>query len=234
MIRVTGDTHGDPVRFIENNMGDNEWTSEDYLIVCGDFGFVFRNNESEKAFLDYLEREKPYTICFCDGNHENFPAIFAYPEEEWHGGRVHRIRNNVIHLMRGQVYDIEGKSFFVFGGAYSIDRGWRTEGVSWWPEEQPTEEERAIGMDNLQKRDFAVDYIITHTAPQALVERLIAKQPWFIRADFEMSYRDHKLMGYLGEVMHKTTFQHWYFGHWHFDTPIDDHSTAVYYHVHTL
>ena len=117
MIRVAGDTHGDPVRFIENNMGDNEWTSDDYLIVCGDFGFIFRNNEAEREFLDYLET-KPYTICFCDGNHENFPAIFSYPKEKWNGGYVHRIRKNVLHLMRGQVFEIDGRKVFTMGGAY--------------------------------------------------------------------------------------------------------------------
>lgn len=234
MIRITGDIHGDPVRFIENNMGDNEWTSEDVLIVCGDFGFVFRNNDSEKEILDYLEKEKPYTICFCDGNHENFPAIYSYPEEEWNGGQIHRIRRNIVHLMRGQIYEIENKSFFVFGGAYSIDKGWRIEGVSWWPEEQPTEEEYAIGLDNLKKHNFKVDFIITHTAPQAIVEKMIAKQPWNIRSSFEMNYRDYKLMGYLGEVLYKTEFKHWYFGHWHFDTLIDEKSTAVYYNVYSL
>ena len=120
MIKVTGDTHGDPVRFIENNMGDNEWTSDDYLIVCGDFGFIFRNNEAEREFLDYLET-KPYTICFCDGNHENFPAIFSYPKEKWNGGYVHRIRKNILHLMRGQVFEIYGIKVFTMGGAYIID-----------------------------------------------------------------------------------------------------------------
>ena len=234
MIRVTGDTHGDPVRFIENNMGDNQWTSDDLLIVCGDFTYIFRNNDSEKEFLDYLEKEKPYTICFCDGNHENFPAIYSYPEEEWNGGRIHRIRKNIVHLMRGQVYTIENKSFFVFGGSYSIDKGWRKEGVSWWPEEQPNEDEYATGLKNLEKSNYEVDYIITHTAPQAIVEKLIAKQPWNIRADFEMDYRDYKLMGYLGEVLFKTKFKHWFFGHWHFDTLVDETCTAVYYDVHKV
>ena len=232
MIYITGDTHGDHVRFTENNMGDNEWTSEDYLIVCGDFGYIFRNNESEKEFLNYLET-KPYTICFCDGNHENFPAIYSYPEEEWNGGRIHRIRKNIVHLMRGQVYEIENKTFFVFGGAYSIDKAWRAEGVSWWPEEQPTKEEFSIGIRNLEKYNFNVDYIITHTAPQAIIERLIERQPWHIRASFKMNHQENKLMGDLGEILYKTNFHHWYFGHWHFDQT-DEKYTAVYFDVHSI
>ena len=140
MIYITGDTHGDHIRFIENNMGDDEWTEKDYLIVCGDFGFVFLNNDSEKEFLDFLEK-KPYTICFCDGNHENFPAIFSYPKELWNGGYVHRIRNNVLHLMRGQVFQIDGKKIFTMGGAYSIDRYVRKLNFSYWKEELPNNQE---------------------------------------------------------------------------------------------
>ena len=37
MIRVTGDTHGDIIRFIENNMEDSDWEKDDFLIICGDF-----------------------------------------------------------------------------------------------------------------------------------------------------------------------------------------------------
>ena len=137
MIYITGDTHGDQLRFIEGNMpSESEWTSEDFLIICGDFGFVFSDSKIENQFLDYLEN-KPYTICFCDGNHENFPRIYRYPEQSWHGGRIHRIRDNIIHLMRGYVFTIDGKTIFTMGGAYSIDKYMRKEGYSWWKEELP-------------------------------------------------------------------------------------------------
>ena len=108
MIYVTGDTHGDRFRFIRNMLNDDSWTKDDYLIICGDFGYLFFNNSAEEKFLDFLET-KPYTICFCDGNHENFPAIFKYPQEKWNGGNIHRIRKNIIHLMRGQVFTIKNK-----------------------------------------------------------------------------------------------------------------------------
>ena len=83
MLHITGDTHGDRKRFemfIEN--GESEWGENDYLIVCGDFGYIFEDSVLERKFLDVLEK-KPYTICFCDGNHENFPAIYSYPVAIW-------------------------------------------------------------------------------------------------------------------------------------------------------
>lgn len=72
-----------------------------------------------------------------DGNHENFDLINEYPVEEWCGGKVHIIRCDkegkpkIIHLMRGQVFEIEGKKIFTVGGAYSIDKYMRTPHRSW-------------------------------------------------------------------------------------------------------
>ena len=44
-----------------------------------------------------------------------------YPVEQWHGGNVHKIRPHVIHLMRGQVFELQGRTFFTMGGAQSHD-----------------------------------------------------------------------------------------------------------------
>jgi hypothetical protein len=41
--------------------------------------------------------------------------------ENWHGGKVQAIRKNVLHLMRGQIYEIEGQTFFIMGGAACHD-----------------------------------------------------------------------------------------------------------------
>ena len=49
-------------------------------------------------------------MLFIDGNHENFDKLNSYPVETWCGGKVHKIRNNVIHLMCGEVYCIEGNT----------------------------------------------------------------------------------------------------------------------------
>ena len=99
------------------------------------------------GILDELA-EKPYQILFIDGNHENFNALNSYPVEEWNGGKVHRIRKNILHLMRGQVFTIEGKTFFTMGGAYSIDKHLRKEGYSWWSDEKPNDAENGESDEN--------------------------------------------------------------------------------------
>ena len=40
---------------------------------------------------------------------------------EWHGGKVHRVRPHVLHLMRGQIFELEDSRFFTMGGAKSHD-----------------------------------------------------------------------------------------------------------------
>ena len=95
-------------------------TKDDYMIVCGDFGCVWNGDKSDDTQLDRLEA-LPFTVLFVDGNHENFDALNKYPVEEWRGGKAHKIRPQVIHLIRGQVLELQGRSFFTMGGAQSYD-----------------------------------------------------------------------------------------------------------------
>ncbi len=224
MIYVTGDTHGEKARFMELNMkGEESFTTEDYLIVCGDFGYIFLNNEKENAFLDKLQ-EKPYTICFVDGNHENFPAIYSYPIEEWRGGKIHRIRRNVVHLMRGQVFEICGKKIFTMGGAYSVDRALRQIGFSYWKEELPTNEEYEEAIANLKKHGNEVDYILTHTAPKDVIRMM----------GFFPDYHDAELTGFFEYLALEIEFKKWFFGHLHEDKVVHDKFRAIWMDVETL
>lgn len=224
MIYITGDTHGEQARFSPSAMpGEDKWGEDDILIICGDFGFLFANDARENAFLDKLS-EKPYTICFCDGNHENFPAIYAYPQEEWNGGRVHRIRKNIFHLMRGQVFLIEGKKIFTMGGAYSIDKYMRKDGLSWWKEELPSNEEYREATQNLRESGNCVDYIITHTAPRGMIRRM-GKYP---------DMHDAELTGFLEWIMYEVKFKKWFFGHWHTDEEFDERFRALWFDVETI
>ncbi len=171
MIYVTGDIHADQARWYYNI--HPLLKKGDYLIIAGDFGFGFWNGVfwPEEMFYDWLA-EQPYTILVVDGNHEDFNKLMSYPVASWNGGKVHLIRRNLVHLMRGEVYDIEGKFVFTFGGGYSIDKDRRTEGVSWWPQEMPSKAEYRNAEINLKRHDCSVDYIITHTGPLETVTYL--------------------------------------------------------------
>ena len=108
MICVTGDTHGNFLRFQSEYFPEQAgMTKDDMVIIAGDFGGVWFGDSRDNEALDWLEK-LPFTVAFVDGNHENFDALSAYPTEEWHGGKIQRIRPHVLHLIRGQVYELEG------------------------------------------------------------------------------------------------------------------------------
>lgn len=123
MIYITGDIHGDPRRLSKAIFPEQVgMTKNDYVIICGDFGLVWDKEESEneRYWLNWLQ-DKPFTTLFIDGNHENHERLDAMSVSEWNGGKVHFVRPNVIHLMRGQIFNLQGQNFFTFGGASSHD-----------------------------------------------------------------------------------------------------------------
>ena len=174
MIYVTGDTHI-PIDIrklnVKNFPEQRNMTKNDYLIICGDFGGVWNNSKEELYWRKWLQ-EKPFTTLWIDGNHENFELLNTFQVQEWKGGKVHFINDSVIHLMRGQVFTIDGLKFFTMGGASSIDKQFRVEGKSWWKEEIPSKEEFDEALDNLDKHKWEVDYVITHTISRRKMEEL--------------------------------------------------------------
>ena len=169
MIYVTGDTHGDIERFKAPEF--KKIHRGDTLIICGDFGFLWDNSKQEAAALKKL-MSKYYTIAFIDGCHENFDLLEAYPEIKWKGGKARYIGGNIYHLMRGQVYTIENKKIFTFGGGHSHDYDFRRDSINWWEREQPTHDEITTALKNLSDNNNKVDYIITHEPPASLKDCL--------------------------------------------------------------
>ena len=121
--------------------------------------------------------------------------------------------------MRGQVFEIDATRFFTFGGAHSIDKMYRTEGLSWFPEEIPNRKEYEEGWHNLEKADFQVDYILTHSGPREVIAAM---------GYGEMSDDEAELRQYLQRVADNTDFTAWYFGHFHEDTEVEDMFFCLY------
>lgn len=224
MIYITGDTHGtmNVSKLYRNNFKDyKKLTKDDYVIICGDFGGIFYCGEKDRIRLDWWE-EQPWTTLWVDGNHENFDEISKYHVEEWHGGKVQFIRPHVIHLMRGQIYEIDGSKFFTFGGGLSIDQIYRIEHRSWWKEEEPSYLEMNEAIKNLEKHNFEVDYIITHAAPQTLVRNEI-------KSVLGLRGFDCLCEKFLDEVFYKTKYKEWFCGHYHGDIRISSVKLNVLY-----
>lgn len=227
MIYITGDIHGNQILW-ENHIKKVLKTG-DTLIILGDFGIGFLDGIywPEELFFDYLS-EQDYTVLFIDGNHENFNKLNAYDVSEWNGGNVHFIRHNIIHLMRGEIFTIENKKVFVFGGGYSLDKEFRSYGKSWWPEEMPSEEEYENGTNNLKKYGYIVDYIFTHTAPLNTIKYMSYLRLGIKKAVME----EFMLTRYLQWIEKNTAYSEWYFGHFHIDRRLWKHQYAVLNEIH--
>lgn len=215
-IFITGDTHCDYDWHKLNTTNFPEQknlTKDDYVIITGDFGGVWGQDRTDKYIIKTYEK-RHFTTLFVDGNHENHDALDQYPVEEWHGGKIHRISNTVIHLMRGQVYEIGGKTFFTMGGAQSTDKIYRKEGVSWWARELPSDEEYSEAISNLEKHDFKVNYIVTHCAPEDYA---------YYYTDMDISRKLNKMTQFLSGLIteYNISFDGWYFGHYHEDIDSD-------------
>lgn len=243
MIYVTGDIHGNPVRFNTSSFPEQkEMTKDDYVIILGDFGLIWDKDEegtNEKYWLKWLE-DKSFTTVFVDGNHENHKRLSTYPIKEWNGGLVHEIRPSVFHLMRGEVFTLQKKKFFAFGGAQSHDiydgileyDGWRKQAkvlesqgkymyrirdLSWWEEEMPNEEEKQNGRNNLEKNDWKVDFILSHDCPSST------------QAQIYIGNRDtNELNVYLEEIKQKCEYTRWLFGHNHINKQVNEKDIALY------
>ncbi len=218
MIYLTGDIHGQlSVRRLgrDNFPEGRSLTRGDFVIILGDFGLVWDGSDSDEWWLDWLEA-CPWTTLFIDGNHENHPLLATYPTRGFHGGMVHEVRPHVLHLMRGWVFDlptVEGtQSFLAMGGAASHDREFRTEGVSWWPEEIPGDAEREACEASLEQCGWHVDHVLTHDAPSDMVPKLGMLSGRRFRAD--------EYERWLNSIAYRTEFGNWWMGHYHIDADL--------------
>lgn len=240
-IYVTGDIHGDTARLGPDAFPElNGLTKEDYVVVCGDFGVVWDGGAAEQEELDRLE-ERPFTTLFVDGNHENFDLLGEYPAIPWHGGMVHAVRPSVLHLLRGEIYELEGLRFFTMGGARSHDISdgilepddpnfsrryrmlrrrnalFRVNHASWWKEELPGQEDFRRARDSLERARWRVDHIITHCAPTSVQDKLGGGR-----------FEADPMTDFLEEVAQRCRFRHWFFGHYHMDGHIGERFIYLY------
>jgi predicted phosphodiesterase len=206
MIYLISDQHGGETIGEFNKYLDIA-TDSDLLISLGDVGLKFEDTKVNRAFDEILLSTKK-KIAIIDGNHENFKYLFSFPKEEWQGGTVYRITPNLVVLERGNIYEINGKTFFVFGSAKSSDK-WKDLGL-WQPEEEPTKEQLNRAYENLKKHNFKVDYVLMH------------------KREYGIGLRYDSLLTLCNFIEEKVDFKHFYSGHVHIAGQVDSKHTLVY------
>ena len=172
--RLIGDVHGKFMGY--NNLVQDSESS----IQVGDMGVGFNSREDE--YLKGMILSQRHR--FIRGNHDD-PA-----------------------KCKGFRSCIEDGSYedgvFYVGGAWSIDRAYRTEGVSWWRDEELSYADLSSLVDKHIEKEPSI--IISHTAPIEVPMRM-----GFNIVNSEGS-RTEKA---LSSMLHFHTPKLWVFGHWH-------------------
>lgn len=263
MIYLTGDCHGDFGRFSRRRRMQLpfELTQKDIVIICGDMGLLWADDREFAYYKKWLSA-LPFTILWVQGNHENYNMIAAYPVSIWHGGKVrHIVEDKIILLERGQIFELEGKRFFTFGGAsthdiqggildrmsptYAKDRKrankrglpYRVSGVSWWAQELPSETEMQEGRKNLNQAGNRVDYVISHCLSgrmQDVLKAVLAAGSDEKTAHESNAYGKDILTTYFDELEATLQYQHWYCGHYHVNLNVDERHTVLYKEITVL
>jgi len=213
MIYITGDTHG---LFDINKLDyfNKIYISDkDVLIILGDVGIVWKNEDLEnmKKIYEILG----ITIIFIDGNHENFHLLNTFPVIEKYGAKMHRISNNIFHVLRGEIMTINDKSFLCIGGARSIDRMYRKLNKSYWVEEMITDADIENAINNLSTRNFKVDYILTHCCDSKTIRKYFG-------------YTSDLSTDRLQFIDKLVKYKKWFFGHYHKDRCLTSKKICVY------
>lgn len=217
MIYLSGDTHGEFAR-IEAFCKRFGTCKDDVMIILGDAGINFDGripDMRKKVFLESL----PITIFAIHGNHEQRPqTIEGYVETVWRGGVVYweEAYPSLLFAKDGEVFDLDGKQAIVMGGAYSIDKMVRLmHGYGWWPDEQPSEEIKRYVECQLDRRDWKVDIVLSHTAP------LKYEPVEVFLAGVDKSQVDKSTEKWLDWIEDQLDYQKWYCGHYHTEKKMD-------------
>ncbi len=218
MIFVTGDIHGDESRISKNRL--SMLKKGDTLIVCGDFGFLWDDSAKERAIRKKLEK-RDYNICFVDGTHENFKLLNSFPVVEWNGGLAHKIQSNIYHLMRGQMYTINGRKIFTMGGGESPDVDILDGDLSENDRAAiPSDKELLEGVNRMEQADFTCDYIISHEPPSKIKDFLLLGENAPLRVT--------ALSAFFDELQAQCNYKCWFFGSMHMDKYISASQRAVF------
>ncbi len=218
MIYYTGDIHGD-IHILTGFIQQHQLTEQDVIVVLGDAGLNYYGNDSGDKKRKYQLNRHGVTIFCIHGNHEMRPqTIPSYQEREWRGGTVYAECDfpNILFAKDGEIYDLDGCKSIVIGGAYSVDKFYRLmRGAAWFPDEQPSPETKNQVETVLDKINWQVDQVLSHTCPT----KYTPTEMFLPQVD--QSTVDHSTEEWLDTIEDRLTYRRWFCGHWHVNKHID-------------
>lgn len=211
---ITGDTHGDFSR-IEKFSEENETTIDDVMIILGDAGINYYLNNSDKKLKARLTGLNITLFCV-HGNHEERPWLAGdYAEVVWNEGIVYVEEQypNILFAKDGEIYNLHDRKVMPIGGAYSVDKYYRLRnGLRWFESEQPDEYIKEYVEKQLDKENWSVDVVLSHTVP------IVAEPVWAFIPGLDQSMVDKSTEKWLQFIYDNLEFAEWYAGHYHVES----------------
>lgn len=193
-----GDTHNDLGFAAKAAALARQHSAE--IVQLGDFGFLWPGADQLKELSGMLV-SFGVSMRFVCGNHDDHPRLRSHVRE----CIATTIASNVIYQPRGSVHEDEDGTRFLFcGGAPSIDRAYRTKGLSWWPEEVITSAEFELALSAIGP----IHVLVTHDAPSFPPDFSAKGSPTYQRAQKLSMTRIDALIKKHRPELHAH-------GHWH-------------------
>lgn len=210
LVAVAGDWHRNgkwAVSVLRDACGALAAEERKIILQLGDFG-IWRG----QAGVDYLIElddalaELDATLFFLDGNHEDHKLLADITARSGKAGQPTPVGPRIFHLPRGMRWSWHGRTWLALGGAASVDRAARTEGVRWFREEEITLLQAALAL-----APGTADVMLTHECPRRACERLPLgpPPPWW---DLEVSRKHQE---FLDRVIAEAEPSRVYHGHMH-------------------
>ena len=221
MIYITGDTHARFERVV-NFCKRMNTSKEDILIILGDAGINYYNGKKD-ILLKKVLADLPITLFCIHGNHEMRPHnIDSYKLVDYKGGKVwvEEEYPNILFAKDGEIFDFEVNGVIyksiVIGGAYSVDKYYRLmRGWNWFSDEQPSKEIKDFVELQLEKNNWDIDIVLSHTCPQ-----YYEPIEWFLSM-VDQSKVDKSTEIWLDSIFERLNFKKWYCGHYHGSKVVD-------------
>lgn len=139
--------------------------------------------------------------------------IQAAIQAAWNGGMVYVEEQypNILFAKDGEIYNFNGKSVIVIGGAYSVDKYYRlNNGLMWFDTEQPDDEIKAYVESKLDKANWSIDIVLSHTVP------IEAEPVWNFIPGIDQTTVDKSTEQWLQRIYDNLDLREgWYAGHYH-------------------
>lgn len=213
-LYFTGDIHGG-FRELTYSLVSQWRLSDCVVVVCGDIGMGFYKRGYYADEFQRMQKKLAdvnVTLVMFRGNHDN-PEYYNskdFSEYQYDGAypNVYLVPDlTILETCVGNVLCI--------GGAISIDRSMRTEGVSWWQNEKmvlPTDAE----LEEISKE--SIDIVATHCCPLVCGPRFndamgFEKLDKFIMSELQNERLDFNDL--LDKLKKDNPVKWWFYGHFH-------------------